>query len=49
MLLRCHPPHALSFTLMATECFDALKNWTDEHSYVKVVLSGRSNGEITDD
>ena len=32
----------LQFTLMARECFDALQNWSDEHSYVKVILAGRS-------
>ena len=35
----------LQFTLMARECFDALQNWSDEHSYVKVILAGRSSGE----
>ena len=41
---------ALQFTLMARECFDALQNWSDsEHSYVKVILAGRSSGEITDE
>ena len=39
----------LQFTLMARECFDALQNWSDEHSYVKVILAGRSSGEITDE
>ena len=34
----------LQFTLMARECFDALQN-----SYVKVILAGRSSGEITDE
>ena len=43
------PLMALQFTLMARECFDALQNWSDEHSYVKVILAGRSSGEITDE
>ena len=40
---------ALQFTLMARECFDALQNWSNEHSYVKAILAGRSSGEITDE
>ena len=31
----------------ARECFDALQNWSDEHSYVKVILAGRSSGGAT--
>ena len=39
----------LQFTLMARDCFDALQNWSNEHAYVKVILAGRSTGEITDE
>ena len=39
----------LQFTLMARDCFDALQNWSNEHAYVKVILAGRSSGEITDE
>ena len=35
---------ALQFTLMARDCFDALQNWSNEHAYVEVILSGRSSG-----
>ena len=41
---------ALQFTLMARDSpFDALQNWSNEHAYVKVILAGRSTGEITDE
>ena len=39
----------LQFTLIARDCFDALQNWSNEHAYVKVILAGRSSGEITDE
>ena len=39
----------LHFSFLARGCFDALRNWTNEHSYVKAILAGRSSGEITDE
>ena len=39
----------LGFTFMALECFDALLNWTNEHSYVKAIVTGSSDGTFTDE
>ena len=39
----------LQFSIMARDCFDTLQNWSNQHSYVKVILAGRSNGELTDE
>ena len=34
---------------MALECFDALLNWTNEHSLVKAIVTGSSDGTFTDE
>ena len=39
----------LGFTFMALDCFDALLNWTNEHSYVKAIVTGSSDGTFTDE
>ena len=41
----------LGFTFMALDCFDALLNWTNEHSLVKAIVTGSSssNDVFTDE
>ena len=39
----------LGFTFMALDCFDALLNWTNEHSLVKAIVSGSGSDAFSDE